>query len=158
MLNRVLCDTSFLIRLLNRNDALNSNARLYYEYFLDEGWDIYVSTIASSEFGVKDNIFKLLDYPFNISAFEFEHSIKSSEMARIVFDEKAKRGAKFSSRLIVPNDTKMMAQAELLNACYITSDSESKKVYDILKNSNKISIDFIDLNTPISETFGIIEL
>ncbi len=60
-----------------------------------------------------------------------------------VYEEKQKRGAKFPMRSIVPNDTKMFAQAhyETDIQYFVSSDSEAKKIYEILPEHNFIFVD-----------------
>lgn len=41
----VFCDTSFFIRLLDKNDPLHSNARGYFRYFTENDYELLISTI-----------------------------------------------------------------------------------------------------------------
>ena len=41
-----MLDTSFLIRLLKEDDPLHASAKSYFQYFLENGYVLYVSTIA----------------------------------------------------------------------------------------------------------------
>ena len=107
--NSVLLDTSFFIRLLNKEDPLHENAFGYFRYFLEHDFMIKISTIAP--------------------------------------------------RAVVPNDTKMFAQADVepdINF-YGTADVECKKVYDMIKTSEgKLSFDFIDITIPYTTFFGVL--
>jgi predicted nucleic acid-binding protein len=50
----VLLDTSFFIRLLDKNDPLHNNAKEYYKYFLDYNYEMCISTISVAEYCVGD--------------------------------------------------------------------------------------------------------
>ncbi len=77
-----------------------------------------------------------------------------------VYAEKKKRGATIAPRAVVPNDTKMFAQADVepdINF-YGTADVECKKVYDMIKTSEgKLSFDFIDITIPYTTFFGLLD-
>ena len=65
---------------------------------------------------------------------------------------------KVDARIMIQNDVKLLAQTECESAEYfITSDTNSYRMYDILKKQNLLSFNFIDLNTPYSSTFGILD-
>lgn len=91
--------------------------------------------------------------PFNI-----HHSVKAGKMMSHVYEEKKRRGAIIPLRAIIPNDTKMFAQADVEeDICYYaTADSECGKIYNLLKTSDCISpsFRFIDISTPFSTYFG----
>ena len=73
----------------------------------------------------------------------------------LVYEEKKKRGASFGNRLIIPNDTKMFAQAEFESVqYYLTSDSESAKIYEILHSKGYVGFEFIDIHVPLSTRLG----
>jgi predicted nucleic acid-binding protein len=50
----IMLDTSFCIRLMDKNDLLHTNALAYFKYFLTEKISIHVSTIAIAEYAVGD--------------------------------------------------------------------------------------------------------
>ena len=62
---------------------------------------------------------------------------------RTILRVKQERGAVIQPRAIVPNDTKMFAQAssEADIQCFISADSEARKVYELLENPNFTFID-----------------
>ena len=66
----------------------------------------------------------------------------------------------FSQRAIIPNDTKMFAQAEVNPAIthYLTADAECQKVYDLLKTKFTTSFQFLHLSTPCHQAFGEFDL
>jgi len=59
-----------------------------------------------------------------------------------------------------PNDSKLFAQAdsEAQIEYYLTTDVESIKAFNILKQSDKPLFTIIDLNHTYSEIFGILDL
>lgn len=136
----VLLDTSFFIRLLNEEDPLHNNALGYFRYFLEHDFVIKISTIAIAEYCVRGDV-----------------SQRAGKMIAEVYAEKKKRGATIAPRAIVPNDTKMFAQADVepdINF-YGTADVECKKVYDMIKTSEgKLSFKFIDITIPYNAFFG----
>ncbi|MFM7429959.1 MAG: hypothetical protein ACKO1F_08680, partial [Flammeovirgaceae bacterium] len=80
------------------------------------------------------------------------------EFAKIVFQNKGK--LKLNERHIIPNDTKLFAQADIEKPVefYLSSDSESLKIYRLIQSYASPKFQFIDLNTPHNETFGILNL
>ena len=141
--NCVLLDTSFFIRLLNEEDPLHENALGYFRYFLEHDFVIKISTIAIAEYCVRGDV-----------------SQRAGKMIAEVYAEKKKRGATITPRTVVPNDTKMFAQADVepdINF-YGTADVECKKVYDMIKTSEgKLSFDFIDITIPYTTFFGLLD-
>ena len=141
--NCVLLDTSFFIRLLNEEDPLHENAFGYFRYFLEHDFVIKISTIAIAEYCVRGDV-----------------SQRAGKMIAEVYAEKKKRGATITPRTVVPNDTKMFAQADVepdINF-YGTADVECKKVYDMIKTSEgKLSFEFIDITIPYTTYFGVFD-
>ena len=131
----VLLDTSFFIRLLNPEDRLHKNAVGYYRYFLEHDIILKISTIAIAEYCVRGDMFDLPLKNMIVLPFNINHSVKAGKMMAHVYEEKKRRGAVMSQRAIIPNDTKMFAQADVEDdiCYYATADAESVKVYDMLK-------------------------
>lgn len=155
--NCVLLDTSFFIRLLNEEDPLHRNALDYFRYFLQHDFVIKISTIAIAEYCVKGDVTDLPLKNMLIVPFNFDHAIRAGKMIGEVYAEKKKRGAIITPRAVVPNDTKMFAQAdvELDVNFYGTADVECKKVYDMIKAAEgSLSFRFIDITIPYNEFFG----
>ena len=157
--NCVLLDTSFFIRLLNEEDSLHQNALGYFRYFLEHDFVIKISTIAIAEYCVRGEVSELPLKNMLIVPFNFDHAQRAGKMIAEVYAEKKKRGVTITPRAVVPNDTKMFAQADVepdINY-YGTSDVESKKVYDMIKTSEgKLSFDFIDITIPYTTFFGVL--
>jgi hypothetical protein len=156
--NAVMLDTSFFLRFLNVNDQLFSNTDGYYRYFLDHEIDMVISTISIAEYCVRGDISELPLRHLKIIPFNVNHAKKAGEFARVVFQNKDE--LKLPQRSIIPNDTKLFAQADIESNVqyYLTTDKESYKIFTLLKNSSNPRFHFIDMKNPFSETFGVLEL
>jgi predicted nucleic acid-binding protein len=153
----VLLDTSFFLRFLNETDPLFSNADNYYKYFLKKDIDLIISTISIAEYCVGGNVNELPLKNLKILPFNIEHAKRTGEFARIVFEKR--ETLKIRERNIIPNDSKLFAQADVENniSYYITSDSNSLKIFNIIKETTNPKFQFIDLNISCSEIFGELE-
>jgi predicted nucleic acid-binding protein len=154
----VFCDTSFFIRLLDKSDSLHDNAKAYFKYFTENDFELYISTIAIAEYCVGGEIHELPLRNLQIVPFNFDHATKTGEFARIVFRNKNK--LKLKERNLIPNDTKLFAQADCKKSVelYLSSDTESRKIYDLIKQETSPKFQFVDLHTPYNIIFGLIDL
>lgn len=154
----VLLDTSFFIRFLNDGDPLYKSADDYFRYFLQKEIIMMISTISVAEYCVGGDIKELPLRNLQIIPFNLDHSKRTGEFARIIFQNKGK--IKLNERNIIPNDTKLFAQADSEKNIefYLSSDSESFKIYNLLKQENNPRFQFIDLNIPYHETFSLLDL
>lgn len=59
-ITNVLLDSSFCIILLKSDEDLHQKAVDYFEYFLENGIEMYLSTVVVSEYAVGDNPDNLL--------------------------------------------------------------------------------------------------
>lgn len=157
--NSVLLDTSFFIRFLNDEDPLFKNAMEYYKYVISKEIKMFISTISIAEYCTGGTIDELPLRNLAILPFNLNHSIKTGEIAKLVFTNKGR--LKLKERNIIPNDSKLFSQADVeANIIYyLSSDSESFKIYNLLKDENsQLKFSFIDLNIPPNEYFGYLEL
>ena len=154
----VLLDTSFFLRFLNDSDPLFKNADGYFRYFLQKEITMMVSTISIAEYCVGGDVHELPLRNLQIVPFNLDHSKRTGEFAKIVFQNKGKLNLK--ERNIIPNDTKLFAQADCEKTVefYLSSDTESYKIFNLLKQETAPKFQFIDLNTPYNETFGLLDL
>lgn len=68
----ILLDSSFCIRLMRSDDEFHQNAKDYFEYFLENEIELYLSTIVVSEYAVGNNpddllslkVFRLLEFDY----------------------------------------------------------------------------------------------
>ncbi|MBR1788922.1 MAG: hypothetical protein IJ762_07030 [Bacteroidaceae bacterium] len=147
-----------MIRLLDKTSNLHENALGYFRYFLENDFLIRMSTIAVAEFCVKDQIEHLPLQQILLSPFNAIHASRTGECARILYSAKAKGVLEVNARVLIQNDVKLLVQAECESAeYYLTSDSRSKRMYDVLKENNKLSFDFTDIHIPFSAKFGILD-
>jgi predicted nucleic acid-binding protein len=156
MIHSVLLDTSFFVRLLNENDTLHKKALEYYKYFLRNDIVMKISTISIAEFCVRDSLENLPLDNLQILPFNLEHAKITGLFAKTIFEQKNITNADIRPRSIIPNDSKLFAQAHIDKSIqhYITSDSESNKTVNLLNNEVKISFIFVDINNPVNEVFG----
>lgn len=156
----VLCDTGFLIRLGRPEDPLHANARGYLKYLLTEKHPIFVSTIALAEYTVRDRIDNLPMRYFRVLPFNIDHAQKAGAFAGIVFTGRDQLPVEITQRAIIPNDTKMFAQAEVTPAIthYLTADDRCEGVYHLLAKAEPLSFQILSLRTPHHEAFGELDL
>ena len=124
----VLLDTSFFIRLLNDQDPLHQNTLGFYRHFLQKGVRLKCSTISVAEYCVRGKIEQLPLKDLQILPFNLLHAVKAGEFANIVFTQK--NNLNLGSRSIIPNDSKLFAQANVEKeiAYFATSDVECMKI------------------------------
>lgn len=152
----VLLDTSFFIRLLNEEDPLHENALGYFRYFLEYGFCLKISTIAIAEFCVKGEATDLPLRNLQILPFNYNHAIIAGKFINVVHSKKNEQQVEIKPRTVVPNDSKMFAQAECEPDIeyFASSDTEATKVIKLLKEEWSLSFRFIDINIPYSTFFG----
>lgn len=158
MHNAVLRDTSFFLRFLNDKDALFKNADDYFRYFIQKEITMMTSTISIAEYCVGGDVHELPLKNLHIVPFNLDHAKRTGDLAKTVFQNKGK--LKLNERNIIPNDTKLFAQADSEKTIefYLSSDVESLKIYSLLQKEIALKFQFINLNTPCSETFGLLDL
>ena len=117
---------------------------------------LYISTIAVAESCVQGNFNSIPWRNLRILPFNLLHAKTAGSLCAVAFRKKKERGANFTQRQIVPNDTKMFAQAhsESFIHYFISADSEAKKVYDLINNEEQLRFNFIDIRTPFNITFS----
>lgn len=151
-------DTSFLIRLFITSDKLHKNVIDYLKYFLENDFVLKCSTIALAEYCVKG---KLRDLPlqyFRVIPFNTDAAEPTGDFAGYIFSIKEK--LTLPNRIIIPNDTKLFAQAFIDSDTkyFITCDIESMKIFSCLKQQFKIHYELIDFNIPPDQYFGYLKL
>lgn len=160
MKHSVLLDTSFFIRLLNDEDALHKNALDYYKYYLENEIILKISTISIAEYCV---LVKLEDLPLKniqIVPFNLNQAERTGEFAKVIFAENKVSKEKLSPRAIIPNDSKLFAQADLDKSLthFATSDERSKKTLNNLKKGITPRFEIINIQIPYHQTYGILDL
>lgn len=160
MKHSVLLDTSFFVRLLNDEDALHNNAKGYFQYFLENEIILKVSTISIAEYCVRGKIDELPLRNIQIIPFNLNQAKRTGEFAEVIFEQNKISKEKLSPRAIIPNDSKLFAQADLDESIthFITSDSRSKSTFSSLKKQITPTFEIIDIATPYNESFGVLDL
>ena len=150
-----MLDTSFLIRLLKEDEPLHASAKMYYQYFLENKYLLFVSTVAVAEYCVHG---KLDELPFEcvrIVPFNLDHAEKAGSFAYTLYQAKDKGQYAPDQRMIIPNDTKIFAQASAVGALYfVTADTKASKAMDILAKENGFSVVHVDIHEPVSTFSG----
>lgn len=158
----VLLDTSFFIRLLNEKDPLNISTKNYFYHFVENSIKLSISTISIAEFCVFSKFENLPLKFLNIINFQQNHSIRSAEFAKIIFDLKKSQNLIIEPRVIIPNDTKLFAQADIEENIkyFVTSDKRSKVIYKLLESQNiiqKPKFSIIDITSNINDNLILLK-
>ena len=156
--NGILLDTSFFIRLLNEQDPLHENALGYYRYFLEKEFALKTSTISIAEYCVKGEIDELPMQDLQIVPFNISHSVRAGKLAAIVFQHKDTLN--LPDRRIIPNDTKLFAQADKEEQIihFATADVLCIRIFDLIRQYTSLKFDIINIRNPHTETFGLLDL
>ena len=150
----IMLDTSFCIRLMDKNDALHQNARDYFKYFLTEKITIHISTIAIAEYAVGDDPANLPINNLQIEAFDFLDAKTAGLFHKEI--KGSQSNIPNYNRRIIANDVKILAQIHTKKIeAVISKDLSSVKQYvQPLSKSNLLQIKFFDLNTTLQEALG----
>lgn len=152
---KVFLDTSFFIRLYKTDDPDHENAITYWRRFRENDCELYLSTIVAAEFGTGGPIKKLPYKYVIVLPFNLNHAERAAALAQVAFENKKKGAVKLENRIVIPNDTKILAQAEEINAdLFIARDDNCEKVYRSMKEEGLLSFDYLDLRTPPNQFFG----
>ncbi len=160
MRKAVLLDTSFFLRFLNESDPLFVNADDYFRYFLKGKYDLVISTISIAEYCSGGDISELPLRNLQILPYNLNHGKRTGEFAKIAFAARREKALELRERLLIPNDTKLFSQADSEDYIdfYLSSDSESLKIFNVLNSSLKLNFRFIDLNKKHTAEFGLLDL
>ena len=160
MPNGVLLDTSFFIRFLDDRSPLFINADNYYRYFLENNFDMFISTITIWEYCVGGSVDELPLKNLKILPLNFEHAVKAGEFGKILYKYRGIGKLVTSNRIIILNDAKLFAQADVEGniSHFVTSDIESIKLLTTIRNDIQPKFKIIDINTPHTDFFGLLGL
>ncbi len=153
----VLLDTSFIIRLLSESDELHDNAVAYFKYFLEHGIDLKFSTISIAEYCVRGKISELPLRNLKIVPFNYDHAQRTGQFAAALFAARhAGKLPDIKERLLIPNDSKLLAQADLDPAIkyFVTSDVKAKNTISVLNTECGARVQHLDIHTPVNVVFG----
>jgi predicted nucleic acid-binding protein len=146
MAKTVLLDSGFLIRLMNPNEPLHRVALDLFKDYVSSGVTCMVSTVALAEYGVKGELRYLPTKYLQFLPFQYHHAEVAAMFMRRIIQVKQERGAEIKPRVIIPNDTKMFAQAsaETDIFAFVSADAEAKKVYELLEDPG---FEFVNIRT-----------
>ena len=95
-----------------------------------------------------------------ILPLNFDHAIKAGEFGKALFKYRHLGELKTSNRIIILNDAKLFAQADIEDSIshFVTSDTESIKLYTTIQKDLVPQFEIIDIKTPHTEYFGLLGL
>lgn len=152
----ILLDTSFFIRLLKQDDPLHKNTLNFYRRFLEKGNRLKCSTISVAEYCVRGKTEELPLKNLEIVPFNFLHAEKAGQFANAVYENK--NALNLTTRLIIPNDTNLFAQAHVETEIdyFATADKECLKVYEFLNAHLSLKFKPINIRQPYHSELGIL--
>lgn len=155
----VLLDTSFILRLLSDSDPLHNNAMGYYKYFLDNKIGMMISTISIAEYCVKGDISEIPLRTIRVVPFNINHATVAGKFAKDLYDARHAGEYSVDNRLIIPNDTKLFAQATIEKDIkyFVTSDTKAETAINTISKTNNIGFKHMDISTPYGQRFGVLE-
>lgn len=91
-----------------------------------------------------------------IVPFNFDHAQQAGNFFRTIWKRKHETDTIIAPRCVVPNDTKMFAQAHIEPTIesFISADSEARKIHTLLTDTLTPRFDFVDISTPCHVTYG----
>jgi len=154
-INSIFLDTSFLIRLMKPDDPYHAHAQAYLRRFVADGTTLYSSTIAAAEFGVAGTIEGLPLRIVPMQAFNLDHARQAAIFARAAYDARRKGAIVLPKRVLIPNDTKIMAQAHLIGASYLVGrDRNLGSVLGFLQQEKLTTVQYLDITIAPTNFFG----
>ncbi len=159
-MNSVLLDTSFFIRMFNPQDPLYKNAIGYFKYFISNDFIMKISTISIAEYCVKGKIEELPLDKMQVVSFNVLHAKVTGKFANAIFKANKKLSDKIQPRILIPNDSKLFAQADTDDSIkyFVTSDARSKQSYMALSRFEKPHFEILDINIPYTSSFGVLDI
>ena len=153
-INSIMLDTSFCIRLMDKNEDLHKNALDYFRYFLTEKITMHVSSIVIAEYAVGDDPANLPLNNLQIESFDFMDGKTAGLFHREIRGNKS--NVQGYNRRIIANDVKILAQIQNKKIeGIISKDLNSVRQYITpLIDSTSLQVKFIDLNIPLTQALG----
>lgn len=154
-IDSVLLDSSFCIRLLKSDADYHQNAIDYFEFFLENDIEMYLSTIVVSEYAVGDNPDNLLSLnSFRLLEFDYADGKNAGQFLATL--RSLGKFGEFGDRKVVINDIKLFSQIHNRNIdAFITKDKKSfAKIIEPLSKSQNLKFEFIDLSQSLNDKLG----
>ncbi|NLT71955.1 MAG: hypothetical protein GXX91_14865 [Verrucomicrobiaceae bacterium] len=117
---------------------------------------MFVSTIALAEYAVRDRIANLPMRYFRVLPFNVDHAQAAGEFAAVAFSQRQQMPEAITQRTIIPNDTKMFAQADVTPPIthYLTADERCEALYRVIASQAQPRFRLLPLKTSPHSTFG----
>jgi hypothetical protein len=153
-IKNIMLDTSFCIRLMDKNEALHQNALEYFKYFLTEKISIHISTVAVAEYAVGDDPENLPLNNIQIEAFDFLDGKTAGLFHKEITGSKA--NIPNFNRRVIANDVKIIAQihTKKIDAIISTDIASIKQYISPLEKAKMINVKFFDLNASLNSILG----
>ena len=117
----VFIDTSFLITIFDSSRKNHEIAKRYYQYFIDNSIDMYLSAIVISEYQQKGDIQDILKTNcFIPCTFNVGDGIVAGDFASFLSGDRAE-----NARVATKDDMKILAQCANNEIDYIATEDES---------------------------------
>ena len=159
VLDGVLLDTSFVIRLLKTNDALHPNAKAWFRQLLERRVPMYLSTISIAEYCVKGTFDELPLRNVRVLPFNIDHARRAGPFTGALLDQRKQPGGD-DDRTVVINDVKLLAQAEVNAGIshFLPKDLRFASRMQALRQAGHVlSTSVLDLNVPMAATLGMLD-
>lgn len=119
-----------------------------------------VSTIALAEYCVKGDVSDLPIRNILFIPFNYNHALRAGKFISSASNNEMDKELAISPRMVIPNDSKMFAQADVEKDVkyFVSCDSKAKKVIDRISAKNKVSFSFIDINIPCNTRFSLLDM
>ncbi len=156
-MNSVLLDTSFCIRLMKDTDDLHSHAVNYWEYFIRNKIEMYLSSIVIAEYSVKADPNLLPLKTMRILTFDYFDGKKAGEFHSAILENRDNLLG--MERAAVKDDCKLIAQMHNKKIdAFVSSDNKViSKIYKPIESKLILNLGFIDFTKPLSEISGQFE-
>lgn len=132
---RIFLDNNFLIDVMDASQVRHNEAKRYLDYYLREGFPIFVSTVVLAEYGVVGNLRSIPLSKMRITPFNMMHAAQCSVFAKYIFSERKQKHIDVA-RQVIHNDVKILAQAAAEKATILLSaDGDMTKIFQKLSQN-----------------------
>lgn len=159
VLDGVLLDTIFVIRLLKTNDALHPNAKAWFRQLLERRVPMYLSTISIAEYCVKGTFDELPLRNVRVLPFNIDHARRAGPFTGSLLDQRKQPGGD-DDRTVVINDVKLLAQAEVNPGIshFLTKDLRfASRMQALRQGGHVLRTTVLDLNIPMADALGMLD-
>lgn len=142
MADGVLLDTSFLISFVNPKRTHHAVAVQFFKFFANEGVPMFLSTIAASEFHLKQPVTDLPLDAIIVLPFNLDDAMRAAELDFTLF-----KGTPGVARDALKDDFKLLGQVKARDIGFvITEDAQSLYKFSVeLRAKRALSVRAIKL-------------